>query len=49
MTDAEPHQANLLHMIQRFCNAFSGEVETINLHDLDIKGGCLGCLCCGYN
>jgi multimeric flavodoxin WrbA len=49
LTDAEPTQTNLLHMIQRLREAFSGEVETINLHDLDIKGGCLGCLRCGYN
>jgi multimeric flavodoxin WrbA len=49
VSDAEPHQANLLGMIQRFQDSCSGEVETINLHDLDIKGGCLGCLRCGYN
>jgi multimeric flavodoxin WrbA len=49
VTDAEPQQANLRHMIERFRGAFAGEVDTINLHDLDIKGGCLGCLRCGYN
>jgi multimeric flavodoxin WrbA len=49
LTDAEPHQANLHAMIDRFRAAFDGDVETINLHELDIKGGCLGCLRCGYN
>jgi multimeric flavodoxin WrbA len=49
LTDAEPHQANLRHLIQRFCDSLSGQVEIINLHDLDIKGSCLGCLRCGYN
>jgi multimeric flavodoxin WrbA len=49
VTDAEPQQKNLVHMIERFRGAFGGEVDTINLHDLDIKGGCLGCLRCGYD
>jgi multimeric flavodoxin WrbA len=49
VTDAEPHQTNLIHMIERFTAALSDEVETINLHDIDIKGGCLGCLKCGYD
>jgi multimeric flavodoxin WrbA len=48
LTDAQPDQVNLLRMIQRFRDSFSEEIETINLHDLDIKGGCLGCLRCGY-
>jgi multimeric flavodoxin WrbA len=49
LTDAEPHQTNLIHMVERFTAALSGEVEVINLHDIDIKGGCLGCLKCGYD
>jgi multimeric flavodoxin WrbA len=49
LTDAEPQQKNLRHMIERFRSAFASDVDTINLHDLDIKGGCLGCLRCGYD
>jgi hypothetical protein len=49
LTDAEPHQTNLLAMIERFRDSFAGGVETFNFHDLDIKGSCLGCLRCGYN
>ena len=50
ITDAEPHQANLIHMTERFAAVFTGgEVETVNLRDLDIKGGCLGCVHCGYD
>ena len=49
MTDAEPHHTNLIHMVERFKASFAGEVEIINLHDIDIKGGCLGCLKCGYD
>jgi multimeric flavodoxin WrbA len=49
VTDAEPHQTNLIRMTGRFEAALSGDVEVINLHDVDIKGGCLGCLQCGYD
>jgi multimeric flavodoxin WrbA len=49
VTDAEPHQKNLIRMIERFKASFAGEAEVINLHDIDIKGGCLGCLRCGYD
>jgi multimeric flavodoxin WrbA len=49
VTDAQPHQANLQRMVERFKASFAQEVTTINLHDVDIKGGCLGCLKCGYD
>ena len=49
VTDAQERQANLSGMIERFKASFSGEIETINLRDLDIKGSCLGCLQCGYD
>jgi len=49
VTDIEKHQANLAGMIERFKASFSTEIEVINLHELDIKGGCLGCIHCGYD
>ncbi|NOR82360.1 MAG: hypothetical protein GQ526_02575, partial [Ardenticatenales bacterium] len=49
VTDAQERQANLIGMIERFKASFSGEIEIINLRDLDIKGSCLGCIQCGYN
>jgi multimeric flavodoxin WrbA len=49
LTDAEPHQANLNHMVARIQRTFGNGAEIINLHDVDIKGGCLGCLHCGYD
>ena len=36
-------------MIERFKNCFSNEIEVISLYDIDIKGGCLGCIQCGYD
>jgi len=49
LTDTGESRTNLGLMIDRFSRAFSNPVEVINLNDLDIKGGCLGCIQCGYD
>lgn len=49
VSDARNRQDNLNRMIERFKASFSGNIETINLYDLDIKGACLGCLECAYD
>lgn len=49
ITDSTDKNTNLGKMIQRLTNCFSSEIEVINIYDLDIKGGCLGCLQCGYD
>lgn len=49
VTDSEDDQTNLGRMIERFKGSFSSEVEVIDLHNVDIKGGCLGCIQCGYD
>jgi len=49
ITDSVDKNTNLGKMIQRFQNCFSSEIEVININDLDIKGGCLGCIHCGYD
>jgi len=49
LTDARDGDANLKRMVERFRQSFSGDIEVINLHDVDIKGGCLGCIQCGYD
>ena len=49
ITDSTDEKTNLGKMIKKFLNCFSSEVEVINLNDIDIKGGCLGCIRCGYD
>lgn len=49
VTDSTDENTNLGKMIRRFRMAFSGNVDVINLYDINIKGGCLGCMQCGYN
>lgn len=49
VTDARRQDVNLARMTERFVAALGGEAEVVNLHDIDIKGGCLGCIRCGYD
>jgi multimeric flavodoxin WrbA len=49
LSDLKDPHTNLGKMIERFKNSFRDEVKVTNLHHVDIKGGCLGCLQCGYD
>lgn len=49
ITDLTHDDSNLSAMIERFENSFKGSIEIYNLNEIDIKGGCLGCIQCGYN
>jgi multimeric flavodoxin WrbA len=49
VTDSENDQTNLARMIDKFGKSFLDGVEIINLNNLDIKGGCLGCIRCGHD
>jgi hypothetical protein len=47
LTDALPEQKNLIAMTARLREAWDGEVSVVNLRDVDIAGGCQGCMRCG--
>ena len=49
LTDDDGSSPNLAAMTSRLEKAFSCSAERINLHDLDIRGGCLGCCQCGHD
>ncbi|MHC1591580.1 MAG: NAD(P)H-dependent oxidoreductase [Candidatus Helarchaeales archaeon] len=49
LTDVQDPDSNLKKMIERFVSIFKDEIEVHNLHDVDIKGSCLGCIRCGYD
>ncbi len=49
LTDSDDSSANCAKMTGRLMQAFSGTAERVNLHDADIRGGCLGCCQCGYD
>jgi multimeric flavodoxin WrbA len=50
LTDARPGtpgQESILAMATRLQSAWGNDVRTVSLYDIDIKGGCQGCLRCG--
>jgi multimeric flavodoxin WrbA len=49
LTDDDGNSPNLTAMTSRLKNSFSGAVQVINLRELDIRGGCLGCCSCAYD
>lgn len=49
LTDCMPDQTNLTRMIERLKGCFSNSIQVVNLFDIEIKGGCLGCIQCGYD
>ena len=49
LTDSKDEGTNLGRMLRQFTGAFSGEVEVNDLNEVDIKGGCQGCIQCGYD
>ncbi|MFX1316778.1 MAG: NAD(P)H-dependent oxidoreductase [Promethearchaeota archaeon] len=49
ISDSMDNQTNLGKMIQRLHDCFVEEIEVIDIYNIDIKGGCLGCMQCGYD
>ena len=49
VTDAESPDGNLAKMTARLQSCWDGEVSVINLRQIEIRGGCLGCCQCGLD
>lgn len=49
VADNLAESANLRKMVERVRQTFSPAAELVLLKDIDIKGGCLGCMQCGYD
>lgn len=49
ISDVRKKDTNLQNMIQVFLNYLPNNVVIINLNELNIKGGCLGCMNCAFN
>lgn len=47
--DGQKPAGNTDALVQSFVGNYRGGVEIINLSDIDIKGGCLGCCKCGLD
>ncbi|MGD0354425.1 MAG: NAD(P)H-dependent oxidoreductase [Dehalococcoidia bacterium] len=42
-------KSNIANMVDRFRKSFKQDIEVFNLRDIDMKGGCLGCLQCAFD
>ena len=49
LTDETASDLNLMAMTGYFKNMFSSQIELFNIRDFGMKGGCLGCIMCGYD
>jgi multimeric flavodoxin WrbA len=49
LTDAQEHNTNLQHMVRRFRECFADAVEVVNIHQIKMLGGCLGCIHCSFD
>lgn len=49
LTDMTEADTNLKHMVEVFQKSSPMPVVVKNLHDIDVKRGCLGCCTCGYD
>ncbi|ABA89687.1 flavoprotein, putative [Syntrophotalea carbinolica DSM 2380] len=49
ITDAVDPEDNQSRMVKRLLANFGNRAEVVNLHDLNIKSSCMGCIQCGYD
>ena len=49
VADDLAENTNLQKMVERLRQTFSPAAELVQLKDIDIKGGCLGCCQCGFD
>ena len=49
ITDSTERGSNLERMIDVFIRSVPSEVELVNLNEMDLRGGCLGCLGCVFD
>ena len=49
IVDGMNRETNLGRMVHQLSQTFTGRTEVIDLKEIDIKGGCLGCIQCGYD
>lgn len=49
LADGEGVDANTQQMVQRFRGCFTEPVEVVDLQDIRMRGGCMGCLRCTFD
>ncbi len=49
LADIKDEKSNLARMVQRFKEAFKGDIEVVRTGDIKMRGGCLGCMECAFD
>jgi len=49
LADMGDGRSNIAAMVERFSSRLKGDVKVCDLADVDMKGGCLGCLQCAFD
>jgi len=49
LADMGDGRSNISAMVERFGGCFEGDIKIRDLADVDMKGGCLGCLQCAFD
>jgi len=49
ITENYNEESNLGKMISKFTNSFKNEIDVYSIDNIDMKGGCISCLSCGYD
>lgn len=49
LADGYNKNTNLGKMISRFSDSFTNDIQIVDINQLDMKGGCLSCIRCGYD
>jgi multimeric flavodoxin WrbA len=49
VSDSESPDSNLAQMVTRLQACFQEPISVVNLHEVCIRGGCLGCIQCGLD
>ena len=49
VSDCQKTEENLANMVARLEKSFDGKASVVNLREINIRGGCLGCCQCGLD
>ncbi|QUI21045.1 NAD(P)H-dependent oxidoreductase [Vallitalea pronyensis] len=49
VADLKEEDSNIKRMVDTFAHTLKDNIEIVNINTLSIKGGCMGCIRCGYN
>ncbi len=49
LADIEDEKSNIARMVHRFSATFNGQIDVKRFQDINVRGGCLGCMECAFD